>query len=786
MQDNQLPHPDETLLQEFGLGKVDPEQAEWVASHLAHCPICAETVHHIADDTFVGLVRQATKSGYVAPEIDANATTLFPLSGEQHAPALQSAVADRLPRELLEHPRYQILEQIGSGGMGEVFKAKHLVMNRLVALKIIKSGLVSNVAAVMRFQREVQVAAQLQHPNIVTVFDAEQAGSTHFLVMELLDGKDAAALLGDIGVASVSASCEIVRQAALALQHAHDKGLVHRDIKPSNLFVIRPTADAPGSAPLRIKVLDLGLARLSSSADEIDNLEITSTGLIAGTIDYMAPEQARDTHAVDYRADIYALGASLYRMLTGRAPYQTGASCSVTQRLLALETAPLIPVLELRPDCPIALAETIEQCLHRDPDVRPATAEHLATALAPFADEREIHGLFSANRPQQLVLGSTLADPRATTRPAFMETISPIKPPRRFSLPRLATVMLLAGILAAGAVYQVRFSGALIQIEADDPAVAAVLAADGIALVDKNSGRTWKIQVDDPAAKVPAGTYSLSGSQELKITDDSGAVIQGSQFQLKNGETQRFRIAIVRPQESAAPASSAPGSPAAAVAGRSRGLSFDLDNSRLETPIRVEEGQPITLEAFVQKQAARPRYQNLFSNFDDINGTFSGFHVGVNDSSDRWMVSVWDDGVSRQINSNVSAISDQEVHVAAAVNVGSEIRLFLDGKLSVVIPAPGEIGVTRSPLWIGNGVPRSRRYSLVGSIRQVRISSGLRYYKSDFEAPAELTADETTLALYQLDHQSAGEAVTDASGHGHHAIAHSSSWIPIEVPPDGP
>jgi eukaryotic-like serine/threonine-protein kinase len=233
---------------------------------------------------------------------------------------------------------YDILGRIGAGGMGAVFKARHRVMRRIVAIKVLPRRVVNDRNSVQRFRREVQTAAQLQHPNIVTAFDADEANRTHFLVMECVDGQDLGQFVRQKGPLSIRDAMHCIVQAARGLEHAHNKGVIHRDVKPSNLLL-----DVTGT----VKVLDMGLARVTADEALPAQSSLTSTGAVMGTIDFMAPEQAVDSKHVDQRADIYGLGCTLYYLLTGKKPY---GGDSIMQVLLAHREQPIPSLREARPE----------------------------------------------------------------------------------------------------------------------------------------------------------------------------------------------------------------------------------------------------------------------------------------------------------------------------------------------------------------------------------------------------------------------------------------------------
>ena len=299
---------------------------------------------------------------------------------------------------------YELLEELGRGGMGVVYKARQVYLNQTVALKVLPHRYLDDSQAVSRFRREMQSIGGLDHPNIVRAFNAGEAGGVQFLVMEFVDGINLQQFVGMgrrpsasscPGPLGVGAACEIIRQAALGLQHAYEHQLVHRDIKPANLMLCG-VPGTPGHG--QVKLLDLGLAKFHAErrGDAQPQHALTQPGVTMGTIDYMAPEQWENSAAADIRADIYSLGCTLYFLLSGKVPYGDPPYDTSRKKLMAHVVAPIPSLVEVCPDCPRDLEEVYETMLAKDPRERYATPAEVAEAVAEFADEEELAELIAA------------------------------------------------------------------------------------------------------------------------------------------------------------------------------------------------------------------------------------------------------------------------------------------------------------------------------------------------------------------------------------------------------
>jgi serine/threonine protein kinase len=311
---------------------------------------------------------------------------------------------------------YLLLDPLGQGGMGKVFRARHRRMDRIVALKILPPSATGDPTAVQRFRREVKAAARLEHPNVVAAHDAGEDKGVHYLVMEYVPGDNLASVVRARGPLPVAEAVDFAIQAARGLAYAHARGIVHRDVKPHNLLLAPPAAvpsalddaDRPDdAAPSQwglVKVLDMGLARIDGlsptrpPAGSDSTAAMTHSGMIMGTAEFMAPEQAADARHADHRSDVYGLGCTLYFLLTGRHPF-TGSN--FMEVLLAHQMQPQAPLARIRPDVP----EQLERVFHR------MTAKNPADRFQNMDDL--IHALHAVSTACSIG-GDSAADPTAT------------------------------------------------------------------------------------------------------------------------------------------------------------------------------------------------------------------------------------------------------------------------------------------------------------------------------------------------------------------------------------
>jgi serine/threonine protein kinase/WD40 repeat protein len=395
------PPSDETL-QAFDRGLLSPEEIDAVARWLEAHPEAEERLGRLADGAPDAAVEALRKPCTLADELaglsDLTSSVVDRvLSGSEDALAKSAEMPERI-RD------YELLRPLGRGGMGSVYLARHTRLQRDVALKLLLGHLSADTGYRARFEREMAVVGQLDHPHLIRAHDAGAEGSHLFMVMELLDGRDLARLVADRGPLSLADACEVVRQAALGLHHAHENGLVHRDVKPANLFLTRAGV---------VKVIDLGLARVTD--DAVAGPGVSTADRVLGTPECMAPEQWENS-AVDRRADLYALGCTLFLLLTGKAPFTPQTPQTWVAWMDAHRWQTPLDLREPLPDAPAPLAELVAKLLAKPPEQRPASAQEVVDALAPFTMGHDLPALSSKHTTRSGTVPPTRAIPKALRR----------------------------------------------------------------------------------------------------------------------------------------------------------------------------------------------------------------------------------------------------------------------------------------------------------------------------------------------------------------------------------
>jgi serine/threonine protein kinase len=428
---------------------------------------------------------------------------------------------------------YLVLDQIGAGGMGQVFKAQHRRMERIVALKVLPPSSVKSPDSVKRFHREVKAAAKLEHPNIVTAYDAGEANGVHFLVMQYVDGQDLNSLVKKNGPMGVAQAVEYITQAACGLAYAHSEGVIHRDIKPGNLLV-----DKKGV----LKILDMGLARIDDSASAMMAAQegLTQSGQVMGTVDYMAPEQAFDTRQADARSDIYSLGCTLYRMLTGMPLYEAE---TLVQKILAHREQAIPSIRTRRPEVSEALEQVVAKMLAKKPAERYQTMNEVVAGLekvagtlrVPSAEPQKTaatSGTVAGSPARPLPVAKPLAQPAqaAVAHSASADgtrSVPATLPPRRNNR------KLLIGAAAAGFIFL--FAGVVIYIRNKDGEKLAEIKLEEAASVE------IKATSDQPAA-VPSPPANPKVNTSTAPPNSSDANRQVISWVLKAGGWARLKV----------------------------------------------------------------------------------------------------------------------------------------------------------------------------------------------------------------------------------------------------
>jgi serine/threonine protein kinase len=554
-------HPTDQTLQSYGLGKLDDASAESVNEHLEGRADCRRRIAEITSDSFLGRLCDANARPESSRPAVSSTDGLSLLDRAAVVP--NPPPASSLPPGLADLPDYEILRELGQGGMGVVYLAQNTLMGRTEVLKVVSGHLVNRRGVLDRFLGEIRNAAKLHHPNIVAAYTAIRLGESLVLAMEYVEGLDLSRMVKAAGPLPVANACNYVHQAALGLQHAHERGMVHRDIKPSNLMLAKQ-----GNRAIS-KILDFGLAKVQSEG-AVDG-GLTHEGQMLGTPDYIAPEQISNARRADIRADIYSLGCTLYYLLTGKPPFQGASLYDILQAHHSMDAAPLNLV---RPEVPTEVAVIVAKMMSKEPERRFQEPKEVAQALKPFfkagnvavqgqSAEVSRAGQMGSGRPMPGLVSTPTQpatnDERPAVRPrtaagpsspeaAWQSLIdlgetersrdgTPAVAPRRRPpwvwLGVTASILLL-GLVAAWAagVFKVKTANGVIVVE-NVPADAVVEVDGGKITITPKEGQPVRIEQ-------PPGKYFVR-------VKHGGDELLGESVLIESGEQLKLRVRLERP-----------------------------------------------------------------------------------------------------------------------------------------------------------------------------------------------------------------------------------------------
>jgi serine/threonine protein kinase len=521
--------PSAQVLRQYLTGWIDDDESTALETHLQQCSECAttlRTLEHPADTLLqslqntvsvedAGNMQPTDESGPVARALD-RARRLM----DSSAAATGESGRRAWPHAQREIGMYDLLKPLGRGGMGTVYLAVHRQLKKEVAIKLLPALSAEDRDVRARFEREIRVVGRLNHPSIVTATDAGEIDGTQFLVMEYIPGLDLSRIARHLGQLPVADACELMRQTALGLSCAHAEGVVHRDVKPSNLML-----DDCG----QIRILDFGLAQYSPW-DEA-SVDLTTVGQLMGTLDYMAPEQAEFSGNVDYRADLYALGSTLFRLLCGRPPLAAAPNQSPLEKLRLLDSQQPPKLSTLCPHAPAELVNLVAILLSRNPQHRPASAAHVAEQLLPFAAGADLPGLLLRARQK---ITDTPDDSTPELRSRFHAPNLAGEPKRRRIGRRILGATILPVLLVAGLLLKLELSKGQLVIEsnADNVEVRLIRAGTPVEGITVHHGTT--------ATRLKADHYEI-----VIHSPSDGVTIDQEKFTLQSGETVVARISRV-------------------------------------------------------------------------------------------------------------------------------------------------------------------------------------------------------------------------------------------------
>lgn len=511
--------PSQEELFAYAVGRLTDEISEAITAHLNSCADCETTLAALDDsnDTLVLRLREPAADNPYSEESECREAVV-----QARAVLDRSSSEDPFSRLTCGRAlgEYLLIEELGQGGMGRIFKALHTKLDRIVAVKVLTGRRREDRHAIARFEREMKAVGGLVHPNIVQAHDAREIDGTQLLIMEFVDGLDLAKTVERVGSLPVAEACELIRQTALALQCAHEHGLIHRDIKPSNIMLSRTG---------EVKLLDLGLARFQTEASAGDAM--TEEGQVMGTVDYIAPEQASGSSSVDIRADLYSLGCSLYYLLTGQAPFGGPEHRGTLGKMNAHIHQAVPPIRQSAPETPDMLVAILDRMLAKTPDDRFATPAAVAAVLKQFCAGANLVDL--ADRASVMRRGSLLTAIRideSDSIPLSLQEGARVRveqvqdtrredarPARRRTTVRKTVLIGLAGVGVLAASIVATMS---IVRKGDDQAQQFTVSVDSSTVAGQRNVATniaAKPESDKASGAAPVAAAMKSGSGQLRV-----------------------------------------------------------------------------------------------------------------------------------------------------------------------------------------------------------------------------------------------------------------------------
>ncbi|MCM2372772.1 protein kinase domain-containing protein [Aporhodopirellula aestuarii] len=518
--------PSKDDLRSFLTGHLSVVQTDQLASHIESCLSCQSQLEQW-DDAEVSIDAILDKRSDIAFADESKCDRVL------RTIAARKSRVDNEPqnRQLGD---YELLDPLGQGGLGMVYRARHVELGTATAVKILQPHRRTDRLTIERFEREMVALGRLDHPNIVRALDAGEEAGQHYLVMEYVDGFDLGRIASVNGRLSVADAAEVIRQAAMALSYVHRNGRIHRDIKPSNLILARDGT---------VKVMDLGLARVEelpieepdNDADDIlggSTGDLTRTHQIMGTPEYMPPEQVTDSSHVDHRADIYSLGCTFYKLLVGKSPLAASGSVTTLQQLVESLQTPAIAVRQTRPEVPEEVSDLIDRMLAKRAEDRPQSAAEIADALRPFASGANLPELAAATQSDLDSALTATRDDFSTQRDDLVQGQASAASPPDSTHRGLGIFVAAAALLLLAVVLMIvsawRSAEGTIIVEAESDEVAELLAAGSARL--EADGMQLPLRVG--RSEIPARRYSVHSDPESRLKFSQSTIDLGRDQQL--------------------------------------------------------------------------------------------------------------------------------------------------------------------------------------------------------------------------------------------------------------